>query len=156
MHELVTIIAKYFVIIPVILAFYVWLKLAHRQKIEFLALGFGSAIVAIVLAKLGSHLFYDPRPFVSGHFIPFFAHGNDNGFPSDHTLLGSLIACATLVYNRRLGAIALAFAVLVGLARVIAGVHHLLDIVGSVVISALAVALVNALLVWWSKKHKAV
>ena len=156
MHHVITLIAKYFIVIPVLIAAVVWLKLARRQKLDFIILGFGSAVVAVLLAKIGSHLFYDPRPFVVGHFTPYFPHGNDNGFVSDHMLFGSLIACVTLVYNRRLGAIALAFAFLVGIARVVAGVHHLIDIAGAFLIAAVAVWLVNRLLLWWHNRHKAV
>jgi len=146
MHEVVTLVAKYFVIIPLLIAGYVWLRLEQKDKLRFVLLALASGVVAVLLAKVGSKLYYDPRPFVSGHFTPYIPHASDNGFPSDHTLLSAWLGFLTLSRSRRLGALALAFAVLVGGARMIAGVHHLLDIVGSFVCAAVAVALCSALL----------
>lgn len=154
-HSLVIIIAKYFIIFPVVIAFWVWLKLDRKHKREFILLGLLATICTGVLAVIGSHLYHDPRPFVVGHFTPYFPHGNDNGFPSDHTLLGSLLAFVTLRYDRRLGGISLAIAALVGLARVIAGVHHLVDIAGAMLIAGLSVYAAGYGLSWWSKRHSA-
>lgn len=153
MHEIVIIIAKYFIIFPVLLAFYTWLKLSKDKKIEFLIFGIAAGILALVLAKIGSHMFYNPRPFVVGHFTPYFSHGNDNGFPSDHTLLGSMLAFATLRYNRRNGFVALGVAVVIGLSRIVAGVHHSIDIAGAIVFSAIAVGVVQLAFQWRAKKQ---
>ena len=100
-----------------------------------------AALFTGVLAVVGSKLFNDPRPFVAGHFTPYFAHGNDNGFPSDHTLFASLCAAITYIYSKRFGAIAFVLAALIGLSRVIAGIHHLVDIVGAILIAIAATAL---------------
>lgn len=139
MHELVIIIAKYFLLLSLLISFVVWLRLSTREKKEFILLVVIGGIIALLLAKLGGKLFYDTRPFIAGHFTPYFSHGADNGFPSDHTLLTSLLAFVVLKYQRREGYILLGVAVLVGVARVIAGVHHLTDIVGSIVFSGAAV-----------------
>jgi len=146
MHELVILVAKYFVIVPLIIVAFVWLQLEQKDKLRFVLLAVASGIVALVLAKIGSKLYYDPRPFITGHFTPYFPHANDNGFPSDHTLLSAWLGFLALTRQRRLGALALLFAVLVGGARMIAGVHHLLDIVGSFVCAAVAVGICCAVL----------
>jgi undecaprenyl-diphosphatase len=93
------------------------------------------------LAKIGSHLYYDPRPFVSDHVTPYFGHSTDNGFPSDHTLLAAFLAFFTLGYSRRIGWILAGLTILIGGARVIAGVHHTVDVVGSCVIAGIAVGI---------------
>lgn len=145
MHSLVTIVAKDFIIVPAVIALIVWLRLDRRLKKEFIVIAALAAGLALALAVIGSKLFNDPRPFVAGHFTPYFAHGNDNGFPSDHTLLGSLLAFLAFKYDRRLGAIAFGFALSVGLARVLAGVHHLSDIIGSIVFAAIGVIVADRL-----------
>jgi undecaprenyl-diphosphatase len=132
MHEAVIFVAKYFILIPVIVAAVVWLRLPAKEKLRFAVLAVLGAAIAYGLAKLGSALFYNPRPFVAGHFTPYFAHGADNGFPSDHTLLAGALAALVFSRNRRWGWLLFAVALLIGLSRVIAGVHHLIDILGAI------------------------
>lgn len=155
MHEAVIIVAKYFIVIPVIVAGLVWLRLPGREKLRFIVLAAIGAGLAYGLAKLGSALFYNPRPFVVGHFTPYFAHGADNGFPSDHTLLAATLAALVFSRNRRWGQIVLAVALLIGLSRVIAGVHHLIDIIGAIVFGCVGVWLAYLLLmkVWPEQKR---
>ena len=100
---------------------------------------FLSLIIAFPLtylvAKTGSVFFESPRPFVLSGIPPLFPHAADNGFPSDHTLLSAACAALVLWSGKRLGIVLMGMAFLVGYARVLAGVHHLVDIVGSVVIA---------------------
>ncbi len=139
MHEIVTITAKYFIVISALVTVYIWLKLDREKKKLFIIEGFVGGILAIGLAIIGSKLYHDPRPFVVGHFTPYFSHGNDNGFPSDHTLITSVVGFLVLKYSKIGGWILVAVAVLIGLARVIAGVHHMTDIIGSIVFAAIGV-----------------
>lgn len=141
MHEIVIYIAKYFIILSVLSALFGWLKLDMEDKKRFVIAAVVGAIVAIALAKVGSMLFNNPRPFIVGHFTPYFAHGNDNGFPSDHTLFTGLVAAVVWWYNRKLGYVLFAVALAVGLARVTAGVHHLIDIAGALVFAIIGGAI---------------
>lgn len=132
MHTLVILIAKYLIVVPVVVAGVVFLLQPRAEKKRFVFEAFLGAALAVLLAKIGSHLFYNPRPFVVGHFTPYFAHGSDNGFPSDHTLFSSYLAFLVWRYNRTAGMVLLAVAVAIGLSRVVAGVHHLIDIIGAI------------------------
>lgn len=91
--------------------------------------------LAYIVAKMGSVFFDSPRPFVLSGIPSLIPHAADNGFPSDHTLLSA--ACAALIFwcEKRLGTVLLFLAFLVGYSRMLAGVHHLVDIVGSIVIA---------------------
>jgi undecaprenyl-diphosphatase len=153
MHDLVTFIAKYVIFFTAILVFWLFLKLSGAKKKEFIVVGLLGAVLALLLAKLGSNLYYDPRPFIAGHFTPYFPHGNDNGFPSDHTLLAGFFTFLAFRYSKKLGWLLLFLALFIGMARVKAGVHHSIDILGSFVISAVAVWLAG-LLVGKTAKHK--
>ena len=143
MHEAVIVIAKYFIALSVLLTLYIWLKLSTPEKKRFLLLAILGAILSILLAKVGSKLYSDPRPFVTGHFTPYFAHANDNGFPSDHTLFASFLAFLTWHFSRKAGIALFVLALLIGLSRVIAGVHHLIDILGAVVFALVGVWLAS-------------
>lgn len=143
MHFIIRFVAQYFIILPIIAAIVVLIQLkGRRTKLTFIIKLVVAGILAIILARIASTIWYDPRPFVVGNFVPLLAHASDNGFPSDHTLLASLVGWVLLLYSRKYGIFTLIVAFLIGTARVLAGVHHPLDILGSFVISGIAVALV--------------
>ena len=58
---------------------------------------------------------------MTDHFEPLIPHEPDNGFPSDHTLLGGAIASLLLPFEKRLSAGAWILTVVFGLCRVYAG-----------------------------------
>src|ERR1700730_391737 len=93
-----------------------WLLPSQRRQIVILA------VIALPLtylaAKLGGHLYNDPRPFVVGHFTPLVPHDPDNGFPSDHTLLVSALAALFFWVDKRTSFILAFVALIVGVSRV--------------------------------------
>ncbi len=96
------------------------------------------APLAYIIAKIASHFYDNPRPFVVGHFIPLIAHAADNGFPSDHVLLTGAIATIVWFYNKKWGVALWVLALLIGGARVYSGIHHVADSAGSVAIVLVA------------------
>ena len=84
-------------------------------------------------------MYYDPRPFVTGHIAPLFPHPAANGFPSDHTLLAMVLAMCVLFYSRKWGVALVALAAAIGAARVAAHVHHWVDILGAMALAVIAV-----------------
>jgi undecaprenyl-diphosphatase len=88
--------------------------------------------------KLGSKLYYDPRPFVTHAVKPLVAHTADNGFPSEHTLFSFTFAIVIFLFRRKLGWLALALGLLVGLARIGAHVHSPTDIIGAILMALAA------------------
>ena len=107
--------------------------------------GLVSVIAIYAIAFLAGHLYNNPRPFVVDHFTPLIPHNPDNGFPSDHILMISAIAAIVYVFNRRFGLILWVIAVLVAISRVYVGVHHPIDVIGSMIISAVITLLVYSL-----------
>lgn len=110
-----------------------WLRASRPVKFTLawqLILG---GLIALGLARLGGHFYYDTRPFVRDHVKPLFAHAPDNGFPSDHALLTSFLAFSFWRYSKPFSVALLVNALLVSAARVAAHVHSPIDIVGSFV-----------------------
>lgn len=132
-HLLVIFIAKYFIVIVGLIAAGYWLTLPNKQKLHMVIFATITGLIAYGMAKLGGMLFYDPRPFVSDHVVPFFSYTADNGFPSDHTLVTAVIAVSVYMASKKLGIGLLVLSILIGVSRVLAHVHHPLDIVGSLI-----------------------
>ncbi|MDE2232622.1 MAG: phosphatase PAP2 family protein [Patescibacteria group bacterium] len=106
-------------------------------------LAIASAVLAYIVAKLCGMVYYDPRPFVVDNFTPLIAHAADNGFPSDHALLVSVVAMIGTIWEKKLGMWLWIIAITVGIARVYVGVHHTTDVVGSAVIAIAATVTVH-------------
>lgn len=136
MHTIVTIVAKYAVAIPVLALVVLFWRLDWRRRKELLVLLVVCGILTALLVKLGTTVHQDPRPFLSDGVTPYFAGSTDNGFPSDHTAFSALIAFVTLRYSTWLGIGLTALSLLIGTARVVAGVHHGQDIAGGFAIAA--------------------
>jgi undecaprenyl-diphosphatase len=62
-----------------------------------------------------------------------------SSFPSDHATLVWGLALATLMVNRRIGALSVAVALLSSLARMYCGLHYATDILGGLLLAAAVV-----------------
>jgi|SRR5579871_3243308 len=127
--------ASYLYLVSIALyAFALW-KSKKKERIGILLLSAFSFPATFIIGKASGYVISDPRPFITDHIKPLIAHVADNGFPSDHTLLTMTIASVIFVYHRKLGIVLFAFALLVGTSRVLAHIHHPLDIIGASVIA---------------------
>jgi undecaprenyl-diphosphatase len=138
MGSLVVVTAKYGLVLSVVITLYVWVRLSRPQKVELTIWAVLGGVVAVALVELGGALYFDPRPFVTHHVTPLFAHATDTGFPSDHTAISMFLAVCVLFYSRRWGAVLVGVTLLVGASRVAAHVHSPFDILGGVLVGAAA------------------
>lgn len=83
-----------------------------------------------------------PRPFVALDIPSIVQHAPTASFPSGHTVFVFVLAFTMFAVNRRWGWIFTAMASLVGVARVIGGVHWVSDIIVGVLVAGIGVALV--------------
>lgn len=152
MDSIIVFVAKYFFVITIGVVAVYWLMAPRVVKWRLGWQLLGGGLIALALSFLGSHLYFDTRPFVREHIKPLFAHAADNGFPSDHALLTSFIGFTMWFYSRRIAYFLLVVAVLVGTARVAAHIHSPIDIVGSFVFAATAAVLMHYLVRWWDRR----
>lgn len=135
--------AKYLIFITVALAAAIFFTLSRENQKKLILLASISLPLTYLLALLARYLYENPRPFVVEHFTPLITHAADNGFPSDHALLLAAIASVFHPFTRR-GSYALWILTLaVGASRVYAGVHHPIDIIGSIGIALAVTSLVH-------------
>jgi len=146
MDEVIKICAKYLVLVPVLVNLYILWSLDRSGRRRMFLIILAGGILSLILAGIGSQLFSDPRPEFKDHVTPLFGHSDDNGFPSDHTLLASFLALVAYTYSKRIGYGLVAVALVIGWARVAAHVHHAVDIAGSFLITAIAYFVVTKLL----------
>ena len=146
LDSLMIIIAKYFYLVIVFIGFIYIIWRLYNKKNFILWHSIIGMPLSLLVAKIGSKLFYDPRPFVVKHFVPLVKHAADNGFPSDHALLSFTIASLIFFYNKKLGIILFIFGLFVGLSRVYVGIHSVIDILGSFVISVTIIYFTKILL----------
>lgn len=124
-----------------------------RSKLAAASAGAAAALGLLVNGALG-RLWYHPRPFVDhpDDTLLLVRHGADNSFPSDHATVAFAIAFAVLAFHRRLGFVFLAAAALIGLDRILVGVHYPVDVGASALVgaaSALAVTTLGRPFVTW-------
>ncbi len=133
--------AKY-LYLAVIIIFFIWFiaQPKPRQREIFIIICICLPL-AFIISVIAGRIYYNPRPFVLGHFPPLIPHKANNGFPSHHALLTSALAAIIFIFNRRLSFVLWVLALFVGFSRVYAGVHHSIDMWGSVLISIISVTL---------------
>jgi undecaprenyl-diphosphatase len=92
---------------------------------------FGSLVTSFVILKIAQHIYPGVRPFVAEHgVVQLIKHAPGTSFPSDHTTVAAAIAFGILFLTRfkATGWLLLLGAVIVGVARIAAGVHYPFDI----------------------------
>ena len=137
MNSLAIFGAQYLVFIIALIGFIYFLNQPRDKQKSMVIFACITLPITYLISFIASHLYYNPRPFISEHIVPLITHKDNNGFPSDHTLLSAAIAVIILYANRTWGLILFALAVIVGVSRVYVGVHHLVDIIASLVIAIL-------------------
>lgn len=108
------------------------------------AAGF-SAALALAVAHVITDMWARPRPYEAhpGEAHLFIPASHDPSFPSDHATASFAIAVALLLRHRKAGSLALAFAIVVSVARVVVGTHYPSDVIAGAAIGTAA-----ALIFW--------
>ena len=115
------------------------LRLEKPRRVSAVALFLVSSGIAFVADKMLNRLIESPRPFLVNDIAPLFPHSADNGFPSEHVLFAIVIASVIFAYNRKLGIILAILGLVVGSARVLANVHHPIDVIGGIGIALVSI-----------------
>lgn len=147
MHTLTIWTAEYLLWIMVLAIGAVWLfKERREEKVIFAATAVLGLILALIFMYVAKSVHSDPRPFVQNPSVkPWFPHGADDGFPSDHSVAAGLIAFLVAIRHRLAGLVLLICAFAIAWARVAAHVHHLQDVLAGLVLGGLAAGIATVL-----------
>ena len=115
------------------LAYFVMVARGKRQNaIKNGVIILFTALLAWACADVIKYVFPSPRPFLVLDSVNLlFEHGGYASFPSEHTTFFAALATMFIFYSRRLGFLLLFLAFVIGFARVTAGIHWPIDIMGS-------------------------
>ena len=116
-----------------------WLFDAPRQPGTWrraCAAGLSAAAVGLLASQVISHVWDRPRPYQDHPLgvIPLITPSLDPSFPSDHATAAFAIAFGILFVTRRAGWLFVAWAALIGISRVLAGMHYPTDVLAGAVV----------------------
>src|SRR3989344_4036430 len=156
MEQIVIFFAEYFwwVFTIAVIAGFLWVERENiKLGIYYSTLAVVSALIARLVVKPILLTFISrSRPFMTSGNAPLIPEdvvaACCNSFPSCHALFVFALATTVFMYNKKWGMVAYICALLVGIARVLAGVHYPTDILGGAVIGAITAWII------WHIAHK--
>lgn len=112
-------------------------KESRRRWMLFIEGALATLLARGIITELIRYFYTHPRPFDVYGFSPLIPESG-NSFPSGHMTFYFALAMVMLFWSRRWGVRYLVLALLIGLARIYAGVHWPLDILGGALIGILS------------------
>ncbi len=107
------------------------------QKKKEILLVFATSVFAWILARVLKLLIHVDRPFISLPDVRALFPEDGFAFPSGHATFYMALAFSILFMHKKVGYVFIVFAVLIGIARIIGGVHFPVDILGGFALGAL-------------------
>lgn len=115
-----------------------------KNKMREISFVFSSVVVAYVVAFSIKVLTQAPRPFVVFKTVqPLFLETAMHSFPSGHATVFAALTVALYMRHKKLGTIFLIATTIICLARVAAGVHFPIDILGGLIIGTAVSLILN-------------
>jgi undecaprenyl-diphosphatase len=112
------------------------------QKKKEILLVFFSGILAWILASILKILIHTDRPFIVFSNVHSLFPANDFAFPSGHATFYMALAVALFFTHKKSSYVFAIFALLIGIARIVSGVHFPIDILGGFLLGGLVSYLV--------------
>jgi len=146
----------FYFFIAFFLGLVIWYFVKRRRK-EF-AFSFIALVSAIVvrfgIVEIIRMLYSHPRPFLVlpiSHLLNDFA----NSFPSGHTSFSFALATGVYFFNKKLSYLFFVSGLLMGVARIMGGVHWPFDIVGGIILGVGVAVFIRWIIVLSIKKRMA-
>lgn len=116
-----------------------------RQKYKEILLVFFSGALAWTLANVLKFFIQAPRPVGGLDEIVYLFDKTGYGFPSGHAAFFMALAFGIFVSHKKAGYVFMALALLISMARIVAGVHFPVDILGGFALGAVIALAVQRL-----------
>ena len=142
-------------VITFLASFLVWFMFAGiiilwiaegKVKKEQVLHAFTAAFLVWIITQMLKNLLPTVRPFALNDRFPLtLTMPNDGAFPSSHTAIAFSLAATLWLHNKKLGYIYFVSALFVGIGRIFANVHYLLDIVVGGLLGIMVAVIVDKL-----------
>ncbi len=125
-----------------------------KNKFREIFFVFFTSLFAWGLEAVMKHLISSPRPFLYyQNLTPLFVHGGMDSFPSGHAMFFSALAVSLYFVHRRIGILYIFVALIVGLARIAAGIHFPVDILAGYLVGSIIALIMNLIFVKIKQKR---
>ena len=132
-----------FILVPVLLIYYL-IKINKPNSKKAIVSGAAAGLFSrYVIVQFIHSIYYRLRPFEAHKVTQLFAKSSEASFPSGHTaaLLG--IGMALYYFDRKIGITVMVIGLLVGLARIICGIHYPSDVLAGVLVGIFSGLFIN-------------
>ena len=124
-----------------------WSELKNYfKKIKEILFVFFSGVVAWCLASILKILIHTPRPFNVFTNVHSLISETGFAFPSGHATFYLALAVSLYFCHKKVGYLFMIFALLIGIARIMAGVHFPVDILGGFILGTFTVLAIRKIL----------
>lgn len=114
-----------------------------RQGFHNVIVVFGAILFAWGVSWVIKHVYPFPRPFIAlENVTKLIDYGGMDSFPSGHATFFSAMATVLYFYHKKIALFYALGAVLIGVSRIVAGIHWPLDILAGYVLGGVAATLV--------------
>lgn len=123
----------------------VFLIFGKDKKKEFKMLIFSILSVflsRIVITEIIRYFYFIPRPFVNNDVFQLIFYETSGSFPSGHAAFFFALATTIFFFHKKWSILFFTGAVLIGVSRIIAGIHWPIDILSGAIIGILSAVLI--------------
>lgn len=110
----------------------IWAVFFSKRKMFNFSLLFLSGLSSWLISSILKNVMMISRPFIHNANIKPLLLETGFSFPSQHTALFASFAVVIFFINKKVGIVFIFLTILVGLSRVIIGVHYPIDIIGGI------------------------
>ena len=109
-----------------------------------LAVGAVSVFISrFIITEIIRYFYFVPRPFVNNPIVhQLIFHETSGSFPSGHAAIFFVLATVIFFFHKKWSILFFVGAILMGIARVMAGIHWPIDILGGAIIGILSAWLI--------------
>ena len=135
---------RYLIFLLPLPALYFWFKKQRTVLWKVLL----SSMMALAVSEILKYIIRSPRPIEPLNLL-----GGAEGasFPSSHSAAAAAIACSYWLHSHTFGVVVFLLALLVGVGRVLGGVHYPIDIGAGLAIGVIVAVIADHLVIYYKK-----
>lgn len=120
------------------LIYYLFTHEDKRRGVRDVVVVLSAAFLAWGISHVIKYIVASPRPFlVLSDISQLIEHGGNDAFPSGHATFFGALATTLYFYHKRLGLLFALGALIIGVSRVVAGIHWPIDIIAGYILGGI-------------------